>query len=302
MITELQQYIKGAIIKYELKVNDKYLKENILALEELKMKNGQSYMQLVNTADNTKITALGIIKLSNKGLIFGKDFNIIPFKNKLTTVIDSKVYCKRIEESGYSPRKAIIFKGEKFEWDSLNSCPKIHEINFNANTSDYNEIIGAYAFAKDKNGNYQGILLRKADIERLKNSSPSGNSEYSPWNKWPKEMVEAKLYRKLALEMGIDISDIDLDEKEIKEDGNFEYISFKDINVAKNKGQISDEPLSSAFLIKILDIVFSLILAFSIVCKISLYLFPSPKNEVILFIKFCSFLWYFFKPNSSSKG
>ncbi|WP_158500803.1 hypothetical protein [Spiroplasma kunkelii] len=45
MITELQQYIKGAIIKYELKVNDKYLKENILALEELKMKNGQSYMQ-----------------------------------------------------------------------------------------------------------------------------------------------------------------------------------------------------------------------------------------------------------------
>ncbi|QJU61895.1 recombinase RecT [Spiroplasma citri] len=243
MTNELQQYINGAIIKYELKVNDKYVKENILALEELKMKNGQNYMQLVNNADNAKITALGIIKLSNKGLIFGKDFNIIPFKNKLTTVIDSKVYCKKIEEAGYSPRKAIIFKGEKFEWDSLNSCPKIHEINFNANTSDYNEIIGAYAFAKDKNGNYQGILLRKADIDRLRNISPSGNSEYSPWNKWPKEMVEAKLYRKLALEIGTDISDIDLDEKEIKEDGNFEYISFKDIDVAKNKGQMSDEPL-----------------------------------------------------------
>ncbi len=39
--------------------------------------------------------ALGIIKLSNKGLIFSKDFNIIPFKNKLTTIIDSKVYCKK---------------------------------------------------------------------------------------------------------------------------------------------------------------------------------------------------------------
>lgn len=245
MANELQQYIKGAIIKYELKVNDKYLKENILALEELKMKNGQSYMSLVSNADNAKITALGIIKLSNKGLIFSKDFNIIPFKNKLTTIIDSKVYCKKIEEAGYSPRKAIIFKGEKFEWDSLNSCPKVHDINFNANTSDYNEIIGAYAFAKDKNGNFQGILLRKADIDRLKNSSPSGNGEYSPWNKWPKEMVEAKLYRKLALEMGIDISDIDLDEKEIKEDGNFEYIPFNDITVAKNQGQMSDEPLSN---------------------------------------------------------
>ncbi|AXF95851.1 hypothetical protein [Spiroplasma phoeniceum] len=150
MTNELQQYIKGAIIKYELKVNDKYVKENILALEELKKKNGNSYLQLVNTADNAKITALGIIKLSNKGLIFGKDFNIIPFKNKLTTVIDSKVYCKKIEEAGYSPRKAIIFKGEKFEWDSLNSCPKIHEINFNANTSDYNEIIGALLLQKIK--------------------------------------------------------------------------------------------------------------------------------------------------------
>ncbi|WP_253301007.1 recombinase RecT [Spiroplasma endosymbiont of Phyllotreta cruciferae] len=241
MVNELQQYIKGAVIKYELKVNDKYLKENILALEELKMKNGQNYMSLVSNADNAKITALGIIKLSNKGLIFSKDFNIIPFKNKLTTIIDSKVYCKKIEEAGYSPRKAIIFKGEKFEWDSLNSCPKIHEINFNANTSDYNEIIGAYAFAKDKNNNFQGILLRKSDVDILKGSSPSGNSEYSPWVKWPKAIVEAKLYRKLALEMGIDISDIDLDEKEIKEDGNFDYITFTDITVAKNQGAVSDE-------------------------------------------------------------
>ncbi|WP_374697071.1 hypothetical protein [Spiroplasma endosymbiont of Polydrusus formosus] len=58
------------------------------------MKKGQSYLQLINNADNTKITALGIINLSNKGLIFGKDFNIISFKNKLTTIIDSSVFQK----------------------------------------------------------------------------------------------------------------------------------------------------------------------------------------------------------------
>ncbi len=153
------------------------------------MKNEQSYISLVYNADNAKITALEIIKLINKGLIFGKYFNIIPFKNKLTTIIDSKVYCNRIEEVGYSPRKSIIFKGEKFELDVINYWPKIYEINFNANTSDYNEIIGDYDFAKDKKSNYQGILLKKADIDRLKNGSPSGNSEYSLWNKWPKEMV-----------------------------------------------------------------------------------------------------------------
>ncbi|QIA73968.1 hypothetical protein GL982_10475 (plasmid) [Spiroplasma citri] len=110
MTNELQQYINGAIIKYELKVNDKYVKENILALEELKMKNGQNYMQLVNNADNAKITALGIIKLSNKGLIFGKDFNIIPFKNKLTTVIDSKVYCKKLKKQGIVQEKQLYLK------------------------------------------------------------------------------------------------------------------------------------------------------------------------------------------------
>ncbi|WP_374695992.1 recombinase RecT [Spiroplasma endosymbiont of Polydrusus formosus] len=208
------------------------------------MKKGQSYLQLINNADNVKITALGIIKLSNKGLIFGKDFNIIPFKNKLTTIIDSKVYCKIIEEAGYSPRKSIIFKNEKFECDTINYCLKINEINFNANTSDYNEIIGAYDFGVNRlTGEIKGILLRKADIDRLKNSSSSGNSEYSPWNKWPKEMVEAKLYRKLAQELVIYITDIDLDEKEIKEDGNFDYIPFNDITVAKNKGQMSDEHL-----------------------------------------------------------
>ncbi|WP_338956163.1 hypothetical protein [Spiroplasma endosymbiont of Polydrusus cervinus] len=58
-------------------------------------------------------------------------------------------------------------------------------------------------------------------------------------------MVEAKLYRKLAQELGIDITDIDLDEKEIKEDSNFDYIPFNDITVAKNKGHMSDEPLSN---------------------------------------------------------
>ncbi|WP_374695879.1 hypothetical protein [Spiroplasma endosymbiont of Polydrusus formosus] len=56
-------------------------------------------------------------------------------------------------------------------------------------------------------------------------------------------MVEAKLYRKLAQELVIYITDIDLDEKEIKEDGNFDYIPFNDITVAKNKGQMSDEHL-----------------------------------------------------------
>ncbi len=96
-------------------------------------------------------------------------------------------------------------------------------------------------------------MLRKSDIDRLKGSSPSGNSEYSPWVKWPKEMVEAKLYRKLALEMGIDISDIDLDEKEIKEDGNFDYIPFTDITVAKNQGAVSDElPINNNIIVHLL--------------------------------------------------
>ncbi|WP_338954939.1 hypothetical protein [Spiroplasma endosymbiont of Polydrusus cervinus] len=58
-------------------------------------------------------------------------------------------------------------------------------------------------------------------------------------------MVEAKLYRKLAQELGVDITDIDLDEKEIKEDGNFDYIPFNDITVAKNQGQMSNEPVSN---------------------------------------------------------
>ncbi len=48
-------------------------------------------------------------------------------------------------------------------------------------------------------------------------------------------MVEAKLYRRLAQELGADITDIDLDEKEIKEDGNFDYTPFNDITFAKNK-------------------------------------------------------------------
>ncbi|WP_374697041.1 recombinase RecT [Spiroplasma endosymbiont of Polydrusus formosus] len=242
----IKELVATAIKAYELNVNAKYLQDNLIALQELKLKNNQSYINLIGNADNGKITALGIINLSNKSLIFGKDFNIIPFKNKLTTIIDSGVFQKRMEQENWMLKRGIIYKSEKFVWDTDLQKPKLHEIDFMTNTSQYENIIGAYAFGINRlTGETKGILLRKADIDRLKNSSPSGNSEYSPWNKWPKEMVEAKLYRKLAQELGIDITDIDLDEKEIKEDGNFDYIPFNDITVAKNQGQISDEPLSN---------------------------------------------------------
>ncbi|WP_374697072.1 hypothetical protein [Spiroplasma endosymbiont of Polydrusus formosus] len=107
--------------------------------------------------------------------------------------------------------------------------------------SQYKNIVGAYAFVVNRlTGETKGILLIKADIDRLKNSSSSGNSEYSPWNKRPKEMVEAKLYRKLTQELSVNINDIDLDEKEIKEDDNFNYIIFNDIIVTKNQRKISN--------------------------------------------------------------
>ncbi len=168
-------------------------------MQELKLKNNQNYTNLVGNADNGKITALGIINLSNKGLIFGKDFNIIPFKNKLTTIIDSSVFQKRMEQEHWMLKRGIIYKSEKFVWDTDLQKPKLHEIDFMTNTNQYENIIGAYAFGINRlTGETKGILLRKADIDRLKSSSPSGNSDFSPWNKWPKEMVEAKLYRKLA--------------------------------------------------------------------------------------------------------
>ncbi|WP_338954938.1 hypothetical protein [Spiroplasma endosymbiont of Polydrusus cervinus] len=138
-------------------------------------------MNLVGNADNGKITALGIINLSNKGLIFGKDFNIIPFKNKLTTIIDSGVFQKIMEQENWMLKRGVIYKSEKFQWDTDLQKPKLHEIDFMTNISRYENIIDAYAFGINRlTGETKGILLRKADIDRLKNSSPSGNSEYSP--------------------------------------------------------------------------------------------------------------------------
>lgn len=244
----IKDYIKSAIKSYEFKINNKCLQENIIALEELKLKNNETFGSLILNSQNAKITALGIIKLSNKGLIFNKDFNIIPFKNKLTTIINSGVYQKRMQDNNWIVKKSVIFKDEKFEWDSIRQLPKNHEINFDIDTSKLENIIGAYAFGINQiTKEEKGILIRKSDIKRWKEASPSGKSDYSPWNKWPKEMVEAKLYRKLAQELGIDISDIDLDEKIIKDDGNLEYVSFKEIdNVKKEIKVTNQDPFENA--------------------------------------------------------
>lgn len=106
----IKELIATAVKAYELNINAKYLQENLIALQELKLKNNQNYTNLVGNADNGKITALGIINLSNKGLIFGKDFNIISFKNKLTTIIDSSVFQKRMEQEHWMLKRGIIYK------------------------------------------------------------------------------------------------------------------------------------------------------------------------------------------------
>ncbi len=110
----IKEIVATAVKSYELNVNAKYLQKNLIALQELKLKNNKSYINLVGNADNRKITALGIINLNNKCLIFGKNFNIIPFKNKLTTIIDSSAFQKRMEQENWMLKRGIIYKSEKF--------------------------------------------------------------------------------------------------------------------------------------------------------------------------------------------
>lgn len=65
-------------------------------------------------------------------------------------------------------------------------------------SDDRGELIGAYAVGtRLADGRKFVEVMGKAEIEAVRATSPSINSEYSPWRKWPAEMYRKTVARRL---------------------------------------------------------------------------------------------------------
>lgn len=62
--------------------------------------------------------------------------------------------------------------------------------------SDAGQMIAVYAIAKLKDGTIQREVMTRAEVDKVKASSPSGNN--GPWGKWYEEMARKTVVRRLS--------------------------------------------------------------------------------------------------------
>lgn len=163
--------------------------------------NRKDLMNLDNTG---KLQMLyGVLKEAMLGLEAGTDYDIVPFKNKPTICRKKEGYFKIIDM--IKPAEIVRFvsnvitTGDEYEFNPVTGELK-HEM-YGERFQDFDNIIGSYAYIKFANGFEATTFLTKEDLEKIKDTSPSGKSEYSPWNSQSLKMVKTKTVKELAKEL-----------------------------------------------------------------------------------------------------
>lgn len=160
--------------------------------------NREDLMKLDN---NGKLQMLyGVLKEAMIGLEAGVDYDIVPLKGKPTV-------CRKKE--GYFKILDMIKPGEIIKFNS-NVITTGDNYHFNPVTGDldhefigeryqdYENVVGSYAYIKFANGFESTVFMTKSDLDKIKNTSPSGKTEFSPWNSQSLKMVNTKTVKELA--------------------------------------------------------------------------------------------------------
>lgn len=134
----------------------------------------------------------------------------IPFQNKGVMEAQFVLGYKGIVELVNRCGKAVILStevvycGDFFEYEQgLN--PVLKHI---PTSSLRGSIIGVYCVAKNMVANEKVfIYLNKADIDKVRNASKAGQSNYSPWAKWYEEMAKKTAIKRICklLPISVDV-------------------------------------------------------------------------------------------------
>ncbi len=195
--------------------------------------NRDDLMQLSNVG---KLQMLyGVLKEAMLGLEAGTDYDIVPFKGKPTICRKKEGYFKIIDI--IKPAEIVRFINNVITTDDEYSFNPVtgeltHEMH-GERYQDFENIIGSYAYIKFANGFESTVFLSKEDLQKIKDTSPSGKTEFSPWNSQSLKMVKTKTVKELAKELctlwgnklnSIQFNAVNSDEVSIKSVDNKGYI------------------------------------------------------------------------------
>lgn len=114
-------------------------------------------------------------------LEIGRTVHLVPYGDKLQTIIDYKGYIQLMVNSGHvrDVSAEVVYETDAFEWSLIDQRVTRHE-RLNAGTPD--QIVGAYAVAKLPHGERKFTYLTREQIEARRACSRQPNGE-----KWSKK-------------------------------------------------------------------------------------------------------------------
>lgn len=145
----------------------------------------------------------GVLKEAMLNLEAGTDYDILPFKGKPTVVRSKNGWFKIVDL--IKPAEIIRFtnnvvtKGDDFYFNP--ATEELNHVLVGTRGQNFEDIEGAYAYIKFKNGFEKTVYLSKEDLKQIRDMSPSGNGEFSPWTTNAVKMCKTKVVKELAKEL-----------------------------------------------------------------------------------------------------
>ena len=199
--TGVENAVAKIIVKNQVLLPNNIVTERIKASAGFYIVNNKKLMELNPIGKQQML--FGILKEAMVGCEVGIDYDIIVYKGEAVVVRNKNGWFKIIDL--IKPAEIIRFvnnvitEGDDWSWnpvtETLTHTPKGEKYQ------DFNHIEGAYSYVKLANGFEKTMLLTKEDLKKLKDISPSGKSEFSPWNSNSIKMCKTKATKELAKDL-----------------------------------------------------------------------------------------------------
>ncbi len=220
----LEGTIKGGIKAIPHEINADRLKLNaIMCIDQNQNLRAEAVKQPV-------VIAQYVFNFVIQGLdMLNREAYIVPYKNKLTPVIDYKGLKKIAQKYSVKPIK-IILSGVVRKNDKYINKNGIftHEFDPFMSDKERGEFIGAYCTIKYQDGEEQTAFVNADEVQKVRKSSPSSESSYSPWTTWEESMWEKTVIRKAMKYVNLDFGGNEYLAKAYRE-------SDKDVEFNKNE-------------------------------------------------------------------
>lgn len=172
--------------------------------------------------------------------MLNREAYIVPYKGKLTPVIDYKGLKKIAQQYSVKPIK-IILSGVVRKNDVYSNKNGIFTHEFDPFLSDKERgaFIGAFCTIKYTDGEEQTAFVNADEVNKVRNQSPSSKSEYSPWNSWEESMWEKTVIRKAMKYVNLDFGGNEYLAKAYRESDK--EVEFKQHDIVEQKDVIDVE-------------------------------------------------------------